>query len=213
LEENVMVGKKILKLGAVLVLTLGVAAPGVTTLVPSTSVQAAQTPTFKAQDLRDGTYEVPYTVKKQGTDQASLANSFFTGSATVVVTDQGQKETVTLHVQKFANMIKAFKIGDQEAQVTNATSTSADLTFAVTADFAKPTVTAAMNVLNMDQKADIEFATALFAAAPVSSKPDTSAIPDTSAVSTSTTDEPSTTPKQTTAAATTREVAYTVNKA
>jgi heme-binding NEAT domain protein len=213
LEENVMVGKKILKLGAVLVLTLGVAAPGVTTLVPSTSVQAAQTPTFNAQDLRDGTYEVPYTVKKQGTDQASLANSFFTGSATVVVTDQGQKETVTLHVQKFANMIKAFKIGDQEAQVTNATSTSADLTFAVTADFAKPTVTAAMNVLNMDQKADIEFATALFAAAPVSSKPDTSAIPDTSAVSTSTTDEPSTTPKQTTAAATTREVAYTVNKA
>ncbi len=194
---------KMIKFGAALILTLGVAAPGLAVITPSQLTQASEQTGYVASDHRDGTYTVAYQVNKSGTTQPSLSNQFFTGKATVVVKDAGQKTTVTLHLQKYANMIKSFKIGDQEAKVTNATDATADLTFAVDEHFAQPTVTATMNVLNMNQNADIVFATALYAANETPATPAQPAAPTT----------PATTPAPAAnAAADTQTVAYKVNK-
>ncbi|WP_461215266.1 NEAT domain-containing protein [Lacticaseibacillus sp. GG6-2] len=231
-----MMGKRIVQLGVALMVALGIAGPSVGGTVAVVAATTSATADFDAAHLQDGTYEIPYTVNKAGTDKPSLSSSFFTDHATVVVSDNAQKTTVTLHLQKYAAMVKAFKIGDQDAKITNATANTADLTFNVDKSFAKATVTATMNVLNMTQKADLVFATPLFneaSATNTSSTPDettpaTDATPAKTSEATSgqqpantadpkpdtttaakTTDNPATTP---TTDATTYEVAYKINK-
>ncbi|MCX2456385.1 NEAT domain-containing protein [Lacticaseibacillus nasuensis] len=139
------------------ILTVGTVTPA--------STQAATTDSYVAGKSPAGTYQVPYTVNKAGKDTPSLANSFFSGVATVVVAS-GQPTTVTLHLQKYAALVKTFSIGDQAAKVTNATKDTADLTFTVDAQFAAAKVTATMSVMNMQQQADVVFATPLYAAQP-----------------------------------------------
>lgn len=123
-----------------------------------------------AIDAKDTTEIVAYQVNKAGTDTPSLSNSFFTGQAEVTVKNC-RATSVTLHLQKFANMIKSFSVGDQPAKMTNVTSNTADLTFVVDEQFAKPIVQASMSVMNMNQKADLVFTKALYQAAEISSQP------------------------------------------
>lgn len=127
----------------------------------SASAQTAGTSQTSLTDAGNTTETVSYQVNKAGTDTPSLANGFFTGQAVVTVND-GQAATVTLHLQKYANMIKSFSIGDQTAKMSNVTGTTADLTFTVDDQFAKPIVQATMSVMNMNQKADLVFAQALY---------------------------------------------------
>lgn len=157
-----MKGQKLSRIGAVLVVVLGIGAPTVAAVAPSLTVLASDAPTYDASKPQDGSYEVAYVVNKAGTDKPSLSNSFFTGKATVVVSDSGKNITVTLHLKQFASMVSAFKIGNQAAKVTNATKSTSDLTFKVDDQFKDKTVTASMTVLNMNQKADIVFATPLY---------------------------------------------------
>lgn len=133
-----------------------------TTPTNTTDDLITQAPLFDAASLVDGTYEVPYTVNKTNTNTPSLSNSFFSGNATVVVSDSGKNVTVTLHIIKNASFISAFTIGDQIAQISNKTASSSDLTFTVDDNFTSPTVQAGISVMNMNQKADIVFGTALF---------------------------------------------------
>ncbi len=107
------------------------------------------------------TESVNFQVNKVGTNTPSLANSFFAHTATVTRVD-GQAKTVTLHLQKYASLIKSFAVGTQPATITNATNNTADLTFNIDAQFKTPVVTAAMSVMNMQQKADLVFAKALY---------------------------------------------------
>lgn len=120
-----------------------------------------KSPLFDPNDPTDGIYQVPYTINKAGSDQLSLANTYFSGNATVVVFDGGTKETVTLHVTQFASLIRSFSIGSQSAQVSKKTDSTADLTFNVDKTFSQKRVSAQMAVMGMNQKADIVFGTAL----------------------------------------------------
>lgn len=139
--------------------------------------------------LDDSTTEtVSYQVNKAGTDTPSLSNGFFTGQAVVTIKD-ARAETVTLHLQQYASMIKSFSIGDQPAKIANVTGDTADLTFTVDDQFAKPIVQANMSVMNMNQKADLVFAKALYQADETNDQSEIS----TPIQSTSATDTPITT--------------------
>lgn len=132
---------------------------------PNTTL--TQTPLFDSTNLSDGTYQVPVSVLKTGTTTPSTAASYFSDSATVVVSDNTTKVTVTLHVIKNASLITAFSIGNNDAIISNKTSTSEDLTFTVDNQFSNPTVTANMAItipaLNktITEAADLQFASAL----------------------------------------------------
>lgn len=114
----------------------------------------------KSTPTASNSQTVAYHVNKVGTDTPSISNSFFTGQATI--TTKSGHETVTLHIQQHASAIERFSIGTQQAQMTNVTADSADLTFNIDQSFAKPVVTASMSVMNMDQQADLVFAQALY---------------------------------------------------
>lgn len=141
-----------------------------TAIAATDSVETVDESKPAAIDAKDTTEIVAYQVNKAGTDTPSLSNSFFTGQAEVTVKN-GRATSVTLHLQKFANMIKSFSVGDQPAKMTNVTSNTADLTFVVDEQFAKPIVQASMSVMNMNQKADLVFTKALYQAAEISSQP------------------------------------------
>ncbi|WP_125706833.1 NEAT domain-containing protein [Lacticaseibacillus porcinae] len=108
------------------------------------------------------TETVAYQVNKADTTTPSLANAFFSHEATVTVKD-GQATSVTLHITKNAFAIKSFSIGNQAAKITDQTTNTADLTFAVDDQFKATTLQATMSVMNMTQKADLVFAKALLA--------------------------------------------------
>lgn len=139
---------------------------------PSTTDESdtslTQSPLFDPANLSDGTYQVPVSILKTGTQTASLAASYFSDNATVVVSDNATKITVTLHVIKNASLITAFAIGDNQAAISNQTTTSEDLTFNVASQFSNSIVTASMSitipVLNtvMNESADLSFASALY---------------------------------------------------
>lgn len=141
-----------------------------TAIAATDSVETVDESKPAAIDAKDTTEIVAYQVNKAGTDTPSLSNSFFTGQAEVTVKN-GRATSVTLHLQKFANIIKSFSVGDQPAKMTNVTSNTADLTFVVDEQFAKPIVQASMSVMNMNQKADLVFTKALYQAAEISSQP------------------------------------------
>lgn len=128
---------------------------------PSTSNATDKSNVPAATESDQSTQTVDYQVNKVGTDTPSLANSFFSGHA-VVAHNPGQADTVTLHLQKYAKMVKSFSIGDQAAKISNATDDTADLTFTIDASFAKPVVVATMAVMNMNQQADLVFTKALY---------------------------------------------------
>ena len=134
----------------------------------SDPVQAAETNETVLADAGSTTETVSYQVNKAGTDTPSLSNGFFTGEAVVTIKD-GRADTVTLHLQQYASMIKSFSIGDQTAKLSDVTNDTADLTFAVDEQFSKPIVQANMTVMNMNQKADLVFAKALYQ--PAETKP------------------------------------------
>ncbi len=111
------------------------------------------------------THAVAFQLNKHGTTQPSLANGFFTGSATVTAT-VGQPTTVTLHMAKNGSMLKTFTVGDQAATITPTAAGGADLVLTVDQSFATATVVATMTmvVINMTQQADLVFATPLLPA-------------------------------------------------
>ncbi|WP_461240777.1 NEAT domain-containing protein [Paucilactobacillus sp. N302-9] len=121
---------------------------------------------FDPSHLIDGSYEVPITILKQGLDTTSLSNAFFNPKATVNVSANGTKETVTLHLVSYGNMIKKFDLAGQPAQFSNVTAKTADLTFNVTDQFKNNRVPAEMTIAlgaGMNQAADVSFGTPLYA--------------------------------------------------
>lgn len=159
-----------------------------------------QAPLFNPANLSDGTYQIPVNLLKAGTSTASIAASYFSDNATVVVSDNATKITVTLHVIKNANLITAFGISDTAATISNQSATSEDLTFNVDDQFVNPTVSANMAITipgfnkAMSENADLQFASALYIAPQPSKTTDTSTTnpsgSNTDADNVSTTTEP-----------------------
>ncbi|WP_137596973.1 NEAT domain-containing protein [Paucilactobacillus kaifaensis] len=135
-----------------------------------TDTTLTQAPLFDPANLSDGTYQVPVSVLKTGTETVSASASYFSDNATVVVSDNAAKVSVTLHVIKNASMITAFSIRDNVATISNKTNSSEDLTFAVDDQFIGSTVTANMAITipgfnkTMNEAADLQFASALYVA-------------------------------------------------
>ncbi|ATO56193.1 hypothetical protein ATO00_12640 [Loigolactobacillus coryniformis subsp. coryniformis] len=126
------------------------------------------TTTFDPAHLVDGTYEVPMTVLKEKTDEASVSASFFAPTATVKVA--GKQVTVTLHLTQNASTVTAFSVANQDAKIANNDGTKADLTFTVDKNFDTTIMPAAVRIsvpamgMVMNEKARVKFGQALFAA-------------------------------------------------
>lgn len=129
--------------------------------------RADSSATFDPAHLVNGTYEVPITLLKENSNDASVSASFFAPTATVKVT--GKVVTVTLHLIKNAATVTAFSLDGQAATITNNDGTKADLTFTVNDSFDTTIIPAAMTIsvpvmhLVMNQKARVKFGQALYA--------------------------------------------------
>ncbi|BAP86253.1 hypothetical protein LOOC260_117470 [Paucilactobacillus hokkaidonensis JCM 18461] len=171
-----------------------------TDITDNADTTLTQAPLFNPANLSDGTYQIPVNLLKAGTSTASIAASYFSDNATVVVSDNATKITVTLHVIKNANLITAFGISDTAATISNQSATSEDLTFNVDDQFVNPTVSANMAITipgfnkAMSENADLQFASALYIAPQPSKTTDTSTTnpsgSNTDADNVSTTTEP-----------------------
>ena len=135
----------------------------------TTTTKPTQTTTvFDPAHLVDGTYEVPMTVLKEKTDEASVSASFFAPTATVKVA--GKQVTVTLHLTQNASTVTVFSLAGQAAKISNNDDTKADLTFNVDKNFDTAIIPATMTIsvpamgMVMNEKARVKFGQALFAA-------------------------------------------------
>ncbi|MCL5457999.1 NEAT domain-containing protein [Loigolactobacillus coryniformis] len=139
----------------------------------------ATTTTFDPAHLVDGSYEVPMTVLKEKTDEASISAKFFAPTATVKVA--GKQVTVTLHLTQNASTVTVFSLAGQAAKISNNDDTKADLTFNVDKNFDTAIIPATMTIsvpamgMVMNEKARVKFGQALYSATDPTTAPTKSA--------------------------------------